>query len=90
MASDKELELAQETLETLRSINEALIQITKDNLNEKNTRNVEKYRLSICKIICITIAIIFLLFFIFYKQDTIVIENPKTRTTETQGGIDNE
>ena len=86
MASDKELELAQETLETLRSINEALIQITKDNLNEKNTRNVEKYRLSICKIICITIAIIFLLFFIFYKQDTIVIENPKTRTTETQGG----
>jgi len=81
MATEKELQLAQETLETLCKINNTLIEITKDNLNEKNTRNVEKFKITMCRTICITIIVIFLLFFIFYKTDTIVIDNPKTETT---------
>jgi uncharacterized membrane protein len=81
MATEKELQLAQETLETLCKINNTLIEITKDNLNEKNTRNVEKFKITMCRRICITIIVIFLLFFIFYKTDTIVIDNPKTETT---------
>lgn len=86
MATEKELQLAQETLETLCKINNTLIEITKDNLNEKNTRNVEKFKITMCRTICITIVIIFLLFFIFYKTDTIVIDNP---TTETTNAVDN-
>lgn len=81
MATEKELQLAQETLETLCKINNTLIDITKDNLNEKNTRNVEKFKITMCRTICITIIVIFLLFFIFYKTDTIVIDNPITETT---------
>ena len=86
MATEKELQLAQETLETLCKINNTLIEITKDNLNEKNTRNVEKFKITMCRTICITIIVIFLLFFIFYKTDTIVIDNP---TTETTNAVDN-
>ncbi len=86
MATEKELQLAQETLETLCKINNTLIEITKDNLNEKNTRNVEKFKITMCRTICITIIVIFLLFFIFYKTDTIVIDNP---TTETSTAVDN-
>lgn len=86
MATEKELQLAQETLETLCKINNTLIEITKDNLNEKNTRNVEKFKITMCRTICITIIIIFLLFFIFYKTNTIVIDNP---TTETTNAVDN-
>ena len=86
MATEKELQLAQETLETLCKINNTLIEITKDNFNEKNTRNVEKFKITMCRIICITIIIIFLLFFIFYKTDTIVIDNP---TIETTTAVDN-
>lgn len=86
MATEKELQLAQETLETLCKINNTLIEITKDNLNEKNTRNVEKFKITMCRTICITIVIIFLLFFIFYKTDTIIIDNP---TTETTNAVDN-
>ena len=86
MATEKELQLAQETLETLCKINNTLIEITKDNFNEKNTRNVEKFKITMCRIICITIIIIFLLFFIFYKTNTIVIDNP---TIETTTAVDN-
>ena len=86
MATEKELQLAQETLETLCKINNTLIEITKDNLNEKNTRNVEKFKITMCRTICITIIVIFLLFFIFYKTDTIIIDNP---TTETTTAVDN-
>ena len=63
MATEKELQLAQETLETLCKINNTLIEITKDNLNEKNTRNVEKFKITMCRTICITIIVIFLLFY---------------------------
>ena len=81
MATEKELQLAQETLETLCKINNTLIEITKENLNEKNTRNVEKFKITMCRTICITIIVIFLLFFIFYRTDTIVIDNPTIETT---------
>ncbi len=81
MATEKELQLAQETLETLCKINNTLIEITKDNLSEKNTRSVEKFKITMCRTICITIIVIFLLFFIFYKTDTIVIDNPTIKTT---------
>ena len=76
MATEKELQLAQETLETLCKINNTLIEITKDNLNEKNTRNVEKFKITMCRTICITIIVIFLLFFIFYKLSIFCQEHP--------------
>lgn len=87
MATEKELQLAQETLETLCKINNTLIEITKDNLNEKNTRNVEKFKITMCRTICITIIVIFLLFFIFYKTDTNVIDSPSP-TIETTDAVD--
>ena len=76
MATEKELQLAQETLETLCKINNTLIEITKDNLNEKNTRNVEKFKITICRTICITIIVIFLLFFYFLLTIHILSKYP--------------